>query len=202
MPAAMRAGGGVRGRGQPEPQPVLDIGQQLRRGEAHLRPHLAGAAQLHRQPVGQFRPEHDDRVAQRAAVLGGAERQDVDPGAPAHLGRAAAEPRQRVGEARAVHVQPEAARFRQLGDRADLVERVDRAEIARLGEVDRGGLAAMQLAGLDRRQRLAQRVGADPPVVAGDRHQLEAAAEKPGGIRLRGVDVRQLAAIDEAPATG
>ena len=48
----------------------------------------------------------------------------------------------------------EAAALGDLGDRADLVERVDRAEIGRLGQVDRGRLAAMQLAGLDAGERL------------------------------------------------
>ncbi len=66
--------------------------------KAHLRPHLSGAAQLHREPVGELGREHDDRVAQRAAVLGRAKRHDVDATAPGRLGRAAAEPRQRVGK--------------------------------------------------------------------------------------------------------
>ena len=37
-----------------EPEIVLDIGDQLRRGKAHLRPDLPGAAQLHRKAVGQI----------------------------------------------------------------------------------------------------------------------------------------------------
>src|SRR5205823_5237114 len=79
-------GGGVGGLGKAQPQPVLDIGEQLGRGKAHLRPDLAGAAQLDCEPVRQFAigpwGEDDDRVAQRAAVLGRAERQDVDAGWP------------------------------------------------------------------------------------------------------------------------
>jgi len=57
-----------------------------------------------------------------------------------------------------------------IGDRADLVERVDGAEIARLGQVDRGGLAAMQLSGLDRGKRPGEGVGIDAAVIAADRH--------------------------------
>ena len=109
------------------------------------------------------------------------------------------EARQRVGKARPVHVHPEAARPGDLGDRANVVEPVDRAEIARLGQVDRRRLAAMELARLDAGEGLRQRVGADPPMGPGDRHELQPAAEKPRGVGLRGVDVRRLAAIDEAP---
>ena len=98
MPAAMRAAIAFDARAMSQPQPVFDIGQQLRRGEAHLRPYLAGAAQLHREPIGQLGREHDDRVAQGAAVLGRAERHDVDAGTPGRLGRAAAEPGHRIGE--------------------------------------------------------------------------------------------------------
>src|SRR5437899_1835598 len=76
-----------------------------------------------------------------------------------------------------------------LGDPADLVDRVDGAEIARLGEADRRRLAAMDLARLDPGEHLAQRLGGDPAVAAGHRHELEPAAEKPGGVRLRGVDM-------------
>jgi hypothetical protein len=117
-----------------------------------------------------------------------------------HIGRAAPEARQRVGEAGAVHVHPEPPRLRDAGDRGDLGERVDGAEIAGLRDVDGGRLAAMQLARLDRRQHAGQRLGADAAVLAGDRHELEAAAEKAGRICLRCIDVRRLAAIDEPPA--
>ena len=93
----------------------------------------------------------------------------------------------------------EAAGFRDIGDGADLVERINRAEIARLGQVDRGGLAAMQLPRLDRGEGAGEGVGIDASMIAGDGRQLHAAAEKPGGIGFRCVDVRRLAAINETP---
>ena len=57
----------------------------------------------------------------------------------------------------------------------------------------------MQLARLDRGERAGERIGIDAAIIARDRRQLQAAAEKPGGVGLRGVDVRRLAAIDDTP---
>src|SRR6185437_17169416 len=96
-----------------------------------------------------------------------------------------------------MHFEP--AALGDLGDGADLGERVDGAEIARLGDVYRCGSPAMQLAWLYCCQGAGEGVWIDPAVRAGDRHQFQPAAEKPGGIGFRGVDVRRLAAIDEAP---
>src|SRR5579883_3243705 len=61
---------------------------------------------------------------------------------------------------------------RDLAQRTNFVERIDRAKIARLGQVDRRRLAAMQLARGDRCDRLGQSLGADPPMLTGDRRQL------------------------------
>src|ERR1043166_4484697 len=96
-----------------------------------------------------------------------------------------------------MHLEP--ALVGDLGDGADLRKRVDGAEIARLRDVDRCGLAAMHLAWLYCRQGTGEGVRIDPAMRAGDRHQFQPTAEKPGGIGFRGVDVRRLAAIDEAP---
>src|ERR1051326_8881219 len=96
-----------------------------------------------------------------------------------------------------MHLEP--AALGDLGDGADFGERVDGAEIARLRDVDRCGLAAMQLAWLYCRQGAGEGVWIYPAVRAGDRRQFQPAAEKPGGIGFRGVDVRRLAAIDEPP---
>src|ERR1041385_5606565 len=56
-----------------------------------------------------------------------------------------------------MHFEP--AALGDLGDGADLGERVDGAEIARLGDVDRRGLPAMQLAWLYCRQGAGEGVG-------------------------------------------
>ena len=191
--------GAVRLRRQPQPQPILDIGHQLGRGEAHLRPNLAGAAQLDRQPIGDLGRKHDDRVAQRAAVLGRAERQYVDPGTPGELGRAALQPRHRIGKARAIHVQLEAARFGDFRERPHLVQPVDGAKIGGLGQIDRRRLPTVDLPGLHRGQHPRKGIGVELAVAARHRRELESAAEKSRGVRLGCVDVRRLAAIDETP---
>src|SRR5271167_39835 len=110
-----------------------------------------------------------------------------------------AEPCQRIGETRPVHMELEAARSSHLDDGADLIERVDPAEIGRLGQIDCTGLAAMNLPRRDPGQCLGEAVGADPAVLAADRSELDAAAEEAGGIGLGGIDVRHLAAIDDPP---
>ncbi len=78
-------------------------------------------------------------------------------------------------------------------------ERIDGPEIAGLGHVDRRRLTAVQLPGRDRCHGFRQPRGIDPAMCPRDRRELETAAEKPGGVRLRGVDVRRFAAIDDAP---
>jgi hypothetical protein len=60
-------------------------------------------------------------------------------------------------------------------------------------------LTAMRLPRLERGEGARQLIGVDPTVAAGDRHELETAAEKPGGIGLGGIDVRQRATEDETP---
>jgi len=51
----------------------------------------------------------------------------------------------------------------------------------------------------DPRQRLGQQTPVDFAVLPADRNELDAAAEEPCSVRLRGVDVRNFAAIDDAP---
>src|SRR5713101_9128645 len=89
-------------------------------------------------------------------------------------------------------MQFEPARLGDLGNRADFGERIYGAEIARLGEADRCRLAAMQRSRREPRERVAQRLDADPCMTAGDRNELQPAAEKPGGVCLRGIDVCRL----------
>ena len=202
MPVAMRAAVAFDASASRSHSPSAMVRQQLRGGETHLRPDLAGPAKLDREAVRQLRREHHDRVAQRAAVLGRAERQDVDARPPGKVRRAAPQPRHRVGKARAVHMHLEAAPLGQFGDRAHLVQPVDRAEITRLGQVDRRRLAAVRLAWHDRRERLGEGVGADAAVAARHRNELDAAAEEPGGIDLGDVDVGKSRCNRRGPMAG
>src|SRR3546814_10564139 len=64
--------------------------------------------------------EEDERLCRHAAILDEAERQGGDSAAPGDVGRRAAEMRDRIGEARAVHVQPEPTLRAQRADRSDL----------------------------------------------------------------------------------
>ena len=111
-----------------------------------------------------------------------------------------AEPRHRVGEPRPVHVHLQPVRPGGLGDGADVVERVDRAEIAGLRDIDPGRLAAMQRGRVERGERLAQRRRVDPAVCAGDRHQFQPAARNPAAFASEVLMCANFAAIDVAPA--
>ena len=53
---------------------------------------------------GKLAVEEHHRLRRHGAALGGAERQHIDAGFPGDLGRARVHPHQRVGKARAVHV--------------------------------------------------------------------------------------------------
>jgi hypothetical protein len=75
--------------------------------------------------IGQLGPEEDQHFGRHAAILDEAERKGVDPGPPGDVGRMAAEPGDRIGEARAVHVEAEPAVPGELAQRGHLVRRVD-----------------------------------------------------------------------------
>src|SRR5262249_56058803 len=113
----------------------------------------------------------------RGGVRGGGGGQGGEAGLPRERGRQAADERQRVGEARAVHVQFQPVPVRRRGDRGDLFGRVDRAALRRLGDADRGGLREVHHA-ID---RLGERFGELPRVELAGR---AVDAEQP---RTRGV---------------
>ncbi len=103
-------------------------------------------------PVGQFRgaprlEQHDGLGAQHA-VLGGAERQRRDACLPGHFRGRAAQADQRIGEARAIHVQGQPGIAADGADGLDLVQRVDAAGLGGLGDADAGGRHRMHVAGL------------------------------------------------------
>ena len=132
-----------------------------------------------RQPVGEAGLQHDDGLGAQRAVLRAAERQHVDAGV-----RSASAPQRHVergrgvGEARAVDVHEQAARVRPVGERAELVDGVDGAELGRLRERHDLGLHVVLVA--------------DPPHRAVD----ELARELAVGRR----DVEQLGAEQPARA--
>ncbi len=99
----------VRLARQAQPEILLDIGRHLRRGEAHFRPDLAGAAQMIGKCGRRILGEDDYGVGQQPAILGDAEGEDVDTGAPGDFRRRAAETCHGVGKPGPIHVQVEAA---------------------------------------------------------------------------------------------
>ena len=103
----------------------------------------------------------------------------------------------RVGDAGAVHVQLHAVRVHVVGDRADLVDGVRRAELGGLRDRDDQRLGAVLVSpapGL-----AVDELGGQLAVGRLDREQLDA-GDLLGRAGLVGVDVRGLRADDGAPA--
>ena len=83
--------------------------------------------------LGELGAAEDDRLAEDEAVLGPAERDDVDAGLGGQLGERRPERRGRVGEPGAVDVQVHAEAVGGVGDRPRLVERVERCRARSTG---------------------------------------------------------------------
>ena len=199
-PAAIRAATAFDAPRHVEPQPVFDIGQSAgpRRSASSTTPARRGAAAPRARRRAPARTRRSRRTSAPPFLVAP---NDMMSTPERQLASAGLQP------SRATALANRAPSICSLRPRAlatsatarDLVERIDRAKIARLGQVDRGRLAAMQLARRDRRRGFRRAAGVDPAILAGDRRKLEPAAEKPGGIGLGRVDVRLLAAIDDAP---
>ena len=93
-------------------------------------------------------------------------------------GRMAAECRNRVAEAGAVHVRDHAAFPRRLAEHRDVVGLVNRAALRALGQAERGGLVAVHAVAGVGDQGLDQRRGVDAAVLTADRHHAQAVAEE------------------------
>src|SRR6516164_11033739 len=89
--------------------------------------------------------------------------------------------------------------FGHLGDSADLLDRVDRTEVGRLGQTDRTRLAAVDLPRRNPRKSFGKAVGIDLAMVPADGGELQAPAEEPRGIGLSGIYVCDLTAINDPP---
>ena len=140
---------GIGRAGILEPQPVLEQREDLRGEHPALGQQMAGAFAADLDLIGKVGPEQDQRLGVEPAVLDESERQRVDAGPPGDVGRAFAGGRQRVGEARAVHVEREPALLRQLAKRRDLRGAVNQAIFGGVGDRDRRGLDLVDV-GADR----------------------------------------------------
>ena len=118
--------------------PASSIGDELRADEAHLGQEVPGALAPLGQARGEGRVEHHHRLGRQGAVLGGAQRQHVDAGAPGQPRPASS----RAGPGRwpaARRPCARAARARGRGrpSAATSPGPVDRAPLGRLGQADR-----------------------------------------------------------------
>ena len=182
--------------GETHKQAVLDVGNELRGGEAHLRPGLPGSPQTIRQRLHELAVEHDYRLGPHRAVLRGAERKDVHARAPRHLGSAASQRHQGVGKSRTVHMEADTGIARAGADGGDLLEGIHRAVFARL--CYRHGVRLRTVGdatpGLAQRRRQCRRF--ELAMGAGKRDELRPAGERFRRAAFGGVDVRFLVAID------
>ena len=135
-------------------------------------------------PEGEFRGqglvEDHHHLGGERPVLGGAEGEDVDPGAPGDLRRAHLQEGERIGEARAVHMQLDAIALSRRRDGGHLGRAIAGAGFRRLGQADGRRLDVMHHALMGRRQRRLDLRRAELAVLAHQIHQLGAA-----GIELR-----------------
>jgi hypothetical protein len=132
------------------------------------------------------------------APFGGAERQHVDAAPPGRVRRSAAERGNRVGEAGAVHVHSQAVRAGDADQLIQLVQPVNRAALGRLREVERGRLDPPGVPDAGALERGPQRLGAQPAVLLGERHDLGAAGIELPGPALALVHVTDVSAVDRA----
>ena len=141
-------------------------------------------------PEGEFRGERlvedHHRLGRQRPVLGGAEGEDVDPGAPGDLGRAHLQEGERIGEARAVHMQLHAIALAGRRDRRHLGRAIAGAGFRRLGQADGRRLDVMDHALMGGGQCGLDLGRAHLAVVAHQVHQLGAA----------GIELRRAAFID------
>ena len=89
--------------------------------------------------------KEDDSLADRQTHLGAAETQHIDAGAPGEVGRCQVQRRHGVGEARAIHMHPQAVLLGDAGDSADLALLVQRAHFGGLGQRHHLGPGVMHI---------------------------------------------------------
>ena len=79
--------------------------------------------------AGALAIEEDDGLGRQRAVLGRAEGERIDAGPPGEVRRAQAAAGDRVGEARAIHVDGKPVAAGDAGERRQFVRRVDLAHL-------------------------------------------------------------------------
>ena len=102
--------------------------------ESHLRGELSRLLAAVSELVCEFLFEKDDRFADRHAVLCAAEAEHIDPDLPSDFLRRDSQRGDGVGEACSVHVDSQFVTTRDLEQRLQIVDRVNRAELRGLCE--------------------------------------------------------------------
>ena len=106
--------------------------------------------------------------------------------------------RDRIGEARAVHVQAEPARAGELADRGDFVGRIDQAIFGRVGDRDRVRLDLVDVVGGSRRSPRGSLSGVSFAPSPSAEHQLGAMRVEFGRAAFVVLDMRVAVADDAA----
>ena len=143
--------------------------------------------------------EQDHRLRRQRAVLGGAEAQHIDARAPGEIGGRTAQPRDRVGEARAVHMHRNPRRMRHLRQPRHLLDGVGGARLGGLGQRQRALLHVVHPGARGEAQRVGQRVGRDAGVGAAQQGELGAAGVELRRAALVLLDMGVAVAIDRRP---
>jgi hypothetical protein len=102
---AQQRGPGIGGVRVAQPDVGVEHRDQLRGEKAALGLEMPRALAPHLAGFGEVGAEEHQRFGTHAAILDEAEAQRIDPGAPRDIGRVAPMMHDRIGEARAVHVQ-------------------------------------------------------------------------------------------------
>jgi len=182
-----------------QPQAVGEIGGKLRGEETVLGQQVPAALAPLGHERGARRIEDHHGFGGERAAFGGAERQHIDAGLPGQLRRRRVETNQRIGKAGAVHVHGERAGMRNVGERGDFIQAIDRAGFSRLRDGERGRDHLMRSKIAVAGERGLQRGRGDLAGRARKLGELQSAAEEFRRAAFVGRDMRFGVAERDAP---
>jgi hypothetical protein len=196
--AAQPIGHVVRMTREPEPEIIAAIGSKLGRDKAVLRNEVAGPLAPFRHMPGACGVEEDDGLACKRATLRGSERKNVNARPPRRISRRDIHARERIAQARAIHVYGNPMRTNQLGQLTKLVRPIERACLCGLRHREYGTRDVVRC-GPIALERFAQLRRRDLSCLAGNGDELYAAAEKLRRAAFVGGDMRVLVTEHSAP---
>src|SRR6266478_5917634 len=179
------------------PDSAFYVRQQLRGDVARFRQQMPGALTPQLEIPHQITVEENHRLGGQGTVLGCAEGQNVDARAPGDVRGMTVKERERVREARAVHVHLESATVCKTAELGDLLAPVDGAELGGLGQRQRRRLYAVNV-NRTRAERRGEGPGQEFAVLAAQQRQLRAAGEKTRRAAFVGCDVCLFVAVNGA----